>query len=571
MSYLMVFLYPILLFLATEAFVNKQKIFIPRENVVARHLTSKSMEELREQLNFPHKSVIDAVAKSNSPRLTIADAASLSGCDLKEARTSLMSLASFTGADLEVTEDGNIVYIFPKDFKSKLQQRSVVARFKKIYNAVFPYLFYAVRVSFGVALLSSLAIIATTFVAVNSSSSDDDRNSRTSSSRGYRGGSGIQINSFFGPDPFDFLYWDMRYSYYRRRDFDPLSRTASRMRTPDGNVEMSFMESFFSYIFGDGDPNEYLTVERTRLIAAVIRSKKGFVVAEDLAPYLDPPELQSTLSKTVAANSELNTYGKTVDESWVLPAVTRLGGIPEVTDDGDIVYTFPDLGTTVLEDKTNDISAKETQNRMEISQTITGTLFGQQNKNQDQDRNRNRKKLSPILQEERIPFSLASSNQRFLAGILGAANFGGALWLTQLLAQTIVNPSPTWFLLKNLQPWLLGYAILYNAVPLFRSQRLQKINADIDERNKRREQWLNYINSPDTSLTRKINAAHVLAARAKELGEGADSKRIKESDIAYSTVNEQDIKENELLVRFDRNLKWKTTQNDTSKPVEQME
>eukprot|EP00953_Heterococcus_sp_UTEX-ZZ885_P017710 9908-Heterococcus_DN1.PRE.1 len=32
-----------------------------------------------------------------------------------------------------------------------------------------------------------------------------------------------------------------------------------------------------------------------------------------------------------------------VDESFVLPAVTALRGVPEVTEAGDIVYTFPEL------------------------------------------------------------------------------------------------------------------------------------------------------------------------------------------------------------------------------------
>ena len=38
-------------------------------------------------------------------------------------------------------------------------------------------------------------------------------------------------------------------------------------------------------------------------------------------------------------------YGQAsrVDESWVLPAVTEFGGFPEVTADGDIIYTFEDM------------------------------------------------------------------------------------------------------------------------------------------------------------------------------------------------------------------------------------
>ena len=65
------------------------------------------------------------------------------------------------------------------------------------------------------------------------------------------------------------------------------------------------------------------------MIASMIRANGGAVTAEQLAPYLDPP----------APNSK----DQRVDESWVLPAVTALQGVPQVTEDGDIVYTFPEL------------------------------------------------------------------------------------------------------------------------------------------------------------------------------------------------------------------------------------
>lgn len=35
-----------------------------------------------------------------------------------------------------------------------------------------------------------------------------------------------------------------------------------------------------------------------------------------------------------------------VDESFMLPVLTRLNGRPEVTTDGNIIYLFPDLMTS---------------------------------------------------------------------------------------------------------------------------------------------------------------------------------------------------------------------------------
>ena len=100
---------------------------------------------------------------------------------------------------------------------------------------------------------------------------------------------------------------------------------------------MSLPEAFFSFVFGDGDPNSALRAARVRALAGVIRQNGGAVVAEQLAPYLDPP-------RNTARGDERN-----IDESWVLPACLELGGRPEVGDDGTIVYVFDELKVSALE------------------------------------------------------------------------------------------------------------------------------------------------------------------------------------------------------------------------------
>jgi hypothetical protein len=95
--------------------------------------------------------------------------------------------------------------------------------------------------------------------------------------------------------PYDlFWYWDPY--YYRRRH--------RRDR------EMNFFEAVFSFVFGDGDPNLEFEKKRWELVGKAIQKNKGVVTAEQLAPYLD------------AAGYE--------DESFVLPALTRFEGTPEV-------------------------------------------------------------------------------------------------------------------------------------------------------------------------------------------------------------------------------------------------
>ena len=70
---------------------------------------------------------------------------------------------------------------------------------------------------------------------------------------------------------------------------------------------MSLPESFFSFVFGDGDPNAALRAARVQALAGVIRESGGAVVAEQIAPYLDPPGAPPRGDELL------------VDEAWVRP------------------------------------------------------------------------------------------------------------------------------------------------------------------------------------------------------------------------------------------------------------
>ncbi|GKC64882.1 hypothetical protein Tco_1097480, partial [Tanacetum coccineum] len=63
--------------------------------------------------------------------------------------------------------------------------------------------------------------------------------------------------------------------YYRRR------------QGRDRDSGMVFIEPVFSFVFGDGDPNEGIEEQRWKFIGQYIGSLGGVVTAEELAPYLD--------------------------------------------------------------------------------------------------------------------------------------------------------------------------------------------------------------------------------------------------------------------------------------------
>jgi len=196
---------------------------------------------------------------------------------LSQARKDLTALASLTRGDIAVSNDGELIYTFPQNINGVLSTNSAKYRAIEQFNKIKPVLFYALRVSFGVVLLASLVAIFSTILfisASSSSSSDDDRrdNRRGGGMSPFgRGGMG-----FWGPSPFDFFFYRPYYGYYGTR---PGERS-----DPD---EMGFLESVFSYIFGDGNPNEQLEEKRLSLAANMIRESNGAVTAEQLAPFCD--------------------------------------------------------------------------------------------------------------------------------------------------------------------------------------------------------------------------------------------------------------------------------------------
>jgi hypothetical protein len=194
-------------------------------------------------------------------------------------------LVSLTKGDIAVSNDGELIYKFPKNVNSVLSSNSLKYRALEQYNKIKPVLFYVVRVSFGLVLLASLFAIFSTifFISSSSSSSDDERrDNRRGGISPFGGGMGY---SFWGPSPFDFFYYRPYYGYYSVRPED--------RSDPE---EMGFLESTFSYIFGDGNPNERIEERRVALAANLIRENNGAVTAEQLAPFCDDapqPDLES--------------------------------------------------------------------------------------------------------------------------------------------------------------------------------------------------------------------------------------------------------------------------------------
>ena len=268
---------------------------------------------------LPSKELLKAIATCKGTA-TAADISAASSLDIGEARRQLLVLARLVGAELQVSEDGELLFVFdePGALRRSVRASSVRARLRDAWSSASPPLFWLLRASFGLGLIASITI-TTAAIAALSSSSKDDRSSSSSSM-------GTSVARLWGPSPFDFLYYSTRpYGYYGYYE-------------PTG--EKGFLQSCFSLLFGDGNPNHALEQRTAAATAALIRANGGAVTAEQLAPLLAPdldPEI---------VEEELNRPGAPLREDWVLPVLLQFGGEPVVTEDGDLIYIFPELMAT---------------------------------------------------------------------------------------------------------------------------------------------------------------------------------------------------------------------------------
>ncbi|XP_072969777.1 uncharacterized protein At5g03900, chloroplastic [Typha angustifolia] len=428
------------------------------------------------------KRAMDAV-DSYGGRVTTGDIASKAGLKLAEAERALQALAADTGGFLEVSDEGDVLYAFPKDYRSKLAAKSFMIRAEPVLDKVKEAAAYLIRVSFGTALIASIVLVYTTIIVLISSQSDEDNRGRRRG-RSY----GSSVNVFFSPTDL-FWYWDA--NYYRRRQ-----------RSTDD--QMNFIESVFSFVFGDGNPNQGLEEERWKLIGQYIASNGGVVTAEELAPYLDVLPADQTKD----------------DESFILPVLLQFQGNPEVDEQGNILYRFPSLQRTASYKR---IGQKE----------YVGTKWAEMVNG-----------FNKYFKENKWKFSKASTSERAMVIGLGALNLFGVVILGSMLKEITVTPGSFVSFVSQLFPLLQIYAASFFAIPLFRWFLLLKTNQDIMKRNQARQERARALELPDPSLRRKLLSARDMARQ----------KVIRPEEIVYST--QKDILEQDYEGReWDRRIK----------------
>lgn len=108
---------------------------------------------------------------------------------------------------------------------------------------------------------------------------------------------------------------------------------------------MHILEAIFSFLFGDGNPNEDLEHRRMKAVTSLIRHNKGVVIAEQVQPYLDTCLLESKAPQR---------DGYFTHQGYMVSIVRWFEGRIESSNEGQLVYVFPHIKKWVGEEDVDD-------------------------------------------------------------------------------------------------------------------------------------------------------------------------------------------------------------------------
>jgi hypothetical protein len=91
----------------------------------------------------PNPLITNSVEKLDY-RVTVGDVAAETGLKLREAQKGLVALAADAGGHLQVSETGDITYLFPKNFRGILRNKYLRLRLQEWWDKIWGVLFYQI-------------------------------------------------------------------------------------------------------------------------------------------------------------------------------------------------------------------------------------------------------------------------------------------------------------------------------------------------------------------------------------------------------------------------------------------
>jgi uncharacterized membrane protein len=250
-----------------------------------------------------YQKIIEALKRRKSG-VTIADISSSTALPLERIRCLMTKAADEFSGRLQVTQSGEILYSFPNGFKSRYRGLSaIIKKAGTILSRVSTFLFkvWIVVMLIGYFFLFLALALAAVFVSIAARSSDRDR------------GGGFGGFNIFG------ILWRIWFVSEITRSRGYEYETVSRNK----EAKRPLHKAVFSFIFGEGDPNDEWEEQQNKAVISYIRANNGVI---SLAEYM-----VFSGKNSMEAEEEILAFCK------------KYAGIPHVTEEGTIVYHFEDL------------------------------------------------------------------------------------------------------------------------------------------------------------------------------------------------------------------------------------
>jgi hypothetical protein len=290
------------------------------------------------------KKIVKAL-KSRRGRATLADVVVDTGIPNMEVERMLRRMIGEYPCHLDVNEDGDILYAFERSMR-RYDEREWIGRFaRRTGEAAWAGFSKFMKALIAIVMVLYVVIFVCLIIAAMLAAARGGGNRRTSLSRRHGGGGG-----------FWFWYWvfgrpNDRYRTHRYHN-PAYSRFGGR-RKGKGKDPRPFYMKVFSFVLGpetgDVDP-----VVNDVALLAFIRQQKGAVTTAEIASRTG-----WTLERSEQALTRM---------------VARYEGNLAISDEGQLVFTFPDLLKTIGSKKVT--PAKAFWDRYETAMPLTGNTTG---------------------------------------------------------------------------------------------------------------------------------------------------------------------------------------------------
>jgi hypothetical protein len=415
--------------------------------------------------DFPLAKVEDQLVsflKQKRGESTVADMIAGTGLPKYQVEQAAKAALDEYAGRLKVTESGELLYYFPGGMRSTVRGpgpslkrfwKSFKGTAARVLTLLFKIWIVATLVGYFVlfAALAVLAILAS--IAASVAGRGDGR----SSSRDRGGGFG---GMYIVMQLFDLI---LRMWFWSSILKDP-----RRKPKPGGRA---FYKSVFGFVFGEGDPNRGWNEAERKYVISYIRSHKGVITLEELMAMAG--------RESDAANALMNRL------------LLEYEGEPGVTNDGTVVYSFPELM------RSSDAAEKALGQVPVLNPSMKQVVPFSANKPRTNG-------WIMFFNAFNLGFGLYFLGISVVQGAAAISRTGPYLYsfVGRLLLQAGISPVPVLAIVLGIIP--VAFSIFFFLVPLFRRIRLARQNEALREETLRKRVMAQVLATPSRVDARDV-------------------------------------------------------------------